>query len=220
VARIRKNGRVPRDSVARIRLLCDEHEIVAKARRRTRYPPADRIDDAELERRLCAFAEAEGLADDPQLVGELATEAARLLRDALVKTLIEDHALRDVAAGACARAGIPEREPQVCYCLVVLCQKADDPRRRADGGPPRRTYELDVGEDGFDEQLRRWAAAVATNMAAWHKTFEAIAAAMPDAATDGAVRATRNQAAEELAAVDPQFGRSFRRYAMRTHGLR
>jgi hypothetical protein len=162
------------DRSARIRRLCDSGTIIAKARAATRYHRADRIDDAQLERRLCAFAEAHaGDADDAELAGLLGVEARRLLRHALVTTLTRDHALEEVVAGACSRADIPGSEPQVAYCLVVLCQKAD-PARSKKGLPRERTYKLDVGEAAFDEQLLHWATVIARNVSECGEAYRAI----------------------------------------------
>ena len=49
-------------------------------------------------------------------------------RDRLVTTLVERFDLLAVAAQAARDAGIPEREEQVAYCLVVLTDKADPVR--------------------------------------------------------------------------------------------
>lgn len=176
--RIGNNARVPRDSdrCARIRQLCESHDIVATARKQTRYPHTDRLDDTELLRRLCSLAEHEDLDEaSPGIAQTLTTEASRLLRDALVTTLVDDHALNDVVAAACRRKHISGSEPQVAYCLVVLCQKADPARSRA-GQPRSRTYRLDVGGEGFDEQLERWANAIAQNLRAWRTSYCAILA--------------------------------------------
>lgn len=138
-------------------------EIIATARKAARYPRVDRITDAQLERRLHAFAKPyAGGPDDGEFRGRLAIEAGRLVRDALVTTLVKDHALEEVAAGACRRAGIPGSEPQVAYCLVMLCQKQDPVR--SINGSLRRTYALDVGDEGFGEQLLHWADVISANV--------------------------------------------------------
>lgn len=162
------------DAFTRIRDLCEQHDVIAKARKSTRYPHGDRIGDAEILSRLCELAGSESCAtDDTTLVARLGDEAGRLLREALVRALVEDHDLHAVVSAACERTGISNGAPQVAYCLVVLCQKADPERKRKEG-PPRRSYELDVGEDGFDEQLAAWAGTIATNIAAWGDTHRKI----------------------------------------------
>lgn len=170
-----ENGAVPGDSerLERIRRLCDKREIVAEARERTRYPLIDRIDDAELERRVCAVAQADGTEDAPELLDLLHREAGRLLRGALIATLTDRHELERVVAEACDHAAIADCTPQVTYCVVVLCQKAD-PARSRQGGPRVRTYLLDIGQPGFDEQLQRWAREIATNVAMSRKRYRAV----------------------------------------------
>lgn len=154
------------DRCATIHALCESHAIIAAAREETRYPSTDRLDDAELLRRLCAFAEAEDLdAESPDCAADIATEATRLLRDALVTSLVEDHGLDDVVAGACRRRRIRGSEPPVAYCFIVLFQKADPARSRG-GAPKRRTYALDILEPGFEQQLEHWVGVIATNVAA------------------------------------------------------
>ena len=172
---MRETAAVPRHSERRerIRRLCETDEVVATARQRTRYPLVDRIDDAELERRVCAVAEADGAEDEPQLLDLLHREAGRLLRGALVATLTDRYGLDRVVAEACDRAAIADYAPQVSYCVVVLCQKAD-PARSRQGGPRVRTYLLDIGQPGFDEQLQRWAREIATNVVASRKRYRAV----------------------------------------------
>lgn len=153
------------DRYADIRKLCESERILADARAETRYPLTDRLDDAELLRRLCAFAEAEDLDEEsPNFASDIETEATRLLRDALVTTLVEDHGLEDVVAAACRRRRIRGSEPQVAYCFIFLFQKADPARSRG-GAPKRRTYALNIHEAGFDHQLERWVGVIATNLA-------------------------------------------------------
>ena len=170
-----KNGDVPGDSErrARIRQLCETHAVIATARERTRYRLVDRIDDAELERRVCAAAHAGGAVDEPRLLDLLHGEAGRLLRTALVATLTDRYELERVVAEACDRAGIADCAPQVSYCIVVLCQKAD-PARSRQGAPRVRTYMLDVGEPGFAESLQRWAREIATNVVAFRKRYRRV----------------------------------------------
>jgi hypothetical protein len=160
-----------------LRCICEN--VIAKARKRTRYNRSDRIDDAQLLNRLLELAQAEARDDEAQdydPLDSLEDEAGKLLRDALITSLLENHALEDVAAVACEREGVTGCEPQVAYCLVVLCQKADPARTPPDGGAPRRSYVLDVGEEGFDERLRIWAATIARNLResqiAYRKIFE------------------------------------------------
>jgi hypothetical protein len=159
------------DRCASIRSICESEAVLVNARKETRYPLTDRLDDPELLRRLSAFAEADELdAASPDVVKLLTAEAARLLRDALVTTLIEDHGIEDLVAAACRRKRIRGSEPQVAFCLVVLLQKRDPARSRA-GAPRRRTYALDIGEDGFDQQLERWAGAIAGHLSCWGETY-------------------------------------------------
>jgi len=111
--------------------------------------------------------------DDEAFAYALANEAARILRDCLVTTLVTDYDLTSIVAEACAWAGAVGSEAQVAYCLVVLCQKADPPRS-SKGGPRLRTYRLDVGDESFPAQLRFWAETIAGNLVAWGKMYETI----------------------------------------------
>ncbi len=147
---------------------------MADARKRTRCPESAGIGDADLLRQLCAFAAGQNRAVNDAALGPLLEEeASRLLRAALVATLTHRYALEKVVADACARAGITGCEPQVSYCLVVLCQK-DDPARSRSGQPRRRTYALDIGTDGFEHQLSRWAGEIASHMSTSSEKYRRI----------------------------------------------
>lgn len=173
-------------SSERVLRLCRKHDIVAAARKRTRYHNTDRIDDADVQDRLLARLEAlerdAGQRERPGLMAEsddvvahaLAFEAGRILREHLVATLRDTYELERIASDVCARAGIPGRACQIGYCLVVLCQKRDPPRRPAHGGPPERSYQLDLGEAGFGERLVSWAERVASNFATWAAMYGTI----------------------------------------------
>jgi hypothetical protein len=173
----------PRDRAMRI---CDERRILAIAREKTRCWQPDVVSDAAILHLLSSHLQDQQLAavtdgragpmaeSDDFVATALATEAKRVLRDHLVTVLVDRYDLGQIAADACSRAGIVGREPQLAYCLVVLCQKRDRPRSPAGGGPRQRAYNLDVGESGFPDQLRDWAAAVAANLRADSGTYAAI----------------------------------------------
>lgn len=97
----------------------------------------------------------------------------RRRRDRLVTTLVSDFDLLGVTAEACRNAGIPNREQQVAYCLVVLSDKRD-PVRSSALRPASRTYELDIAADCFADRLGSWAATIARNMRDWSTVYEAI----------------------------------------------
>jgi hypothetical protein len=171
-----------RDRVAR---LCREHEIISRARQRTRYAVTDRIDDAEVLERLFAFIDGNHntmarqghpdplSAEDDILAATLATEATRMLRESLVTTLTDTYGFSAVVAEACERVEIVGREDQLAYCLVLLCQRRDPERLSADGRRQRTTY-LDVGGPGFADRLRDWSGTVAGHLRAWASVYDAI----------------------------------------------
>jgi hypothetical protein len=167
-----------------VRRLCVKRGLIAEARKRTRYWHTDLADDRAILEQLCDLVEARAdsqprqapslLSESEEVAaGALEAEARRLLRNYLVTKLVEAYDILDVAARASNHCGIAGMEQQLAYCLVVLCQKSD-PLRSRRGGPPTRTYRLDIGADDFSAQLRKWARIVAANMRDWAQVYQAI----------------------------------------------
>lgn len=167
----------------RVRRLCDDRRLIARARKQTRYRSTDLVTDAALLKRLISrFDEPGHLAEprfhdepDDVLAEAIAVETTSILRGYLVTALTETYGLTAIAANACASAEVPGREQQVAYCLVVLCMK-DDPPRRSNEQSPRRTYSLDIHEPGFADALGAWANVVADNLRDSADAFEQIRA--------------------------------------------
>jgi hypothetical protein len=97
-------------------------------------------------------------------------------REQLVRRLVREFGLREVAAAACAHHGIPDHAEAVAYCLVVLMRKADPARTNPKTGEKELPYNLGPDDPGFAERLSGWADAVAHNLAQWASTYSAIQA--------------------------------------------
>lgn len=182
------HGREDVHLVAYVARLCDEHRLLAAARMATQYWRTDRFDDAGLLHELVLFLEkqrAEAMDTDRPVLRDqsadivaqaLAEQAERILRSSLVATLVDVYDLDGVVDRACRAAGIAGRQPQLAYCLVVLCQKRDPLRFRRSTGRRSPTYELTLGDDGFAISLHRWATTIAKNLREWASTYDDIQA--------------------------------------------
>lgn len=101
-------------------------------------------------------------------------DAGAQRREQLVKRLVRDYSLRELARGACERHGVPDQAEAVAHCLVVLALKADPPRTNPVTGQKELTYGLDPDARGVAERLAAWADKVAHNLAQWGPTYAAI----------------------------------------------
>lgn len=156
--------------------LCRDRALVRQARNSTRYWETDRIDDEAILEQLgdvivqrvdesARKREPSLLMRDADFVADiLADEARRMLRHQLVMTLITRYRLFNLVAESCRQADMEGWEPQLTYCLVVLCQRPT-PRRGAERVGTRAG--LVVGEPAFPDELARWARIVIANLRGW-----------------------------------------------------
>lgn len=179
--------------------LCEQPGLIAAARKRTRVAP-ELIDDEAVLRGLRGFVSAQPAlvgASEEIVVHALVAEAARILRDRLVTTLVRAYDLHAVVRDACERAGIPDRIEQLAYCLVVLCQKAD-PVRSGRDRPSARHYRLDLGSEEFPSRLREWADTVAANLRGWATVYDTIQDEIDDQRTEALSRLVRLDSRDDV----------------------